>query len=157
MCEIVPITIPELWSHPQFADLVDEYAAESAIDGLPPPNAKRGTYENLENAGLISTFAAIEGASLLGFIVVILPVVPHYSQTIATTESFFVGAQHRKSGAGLKLLRTVEQYAKEHNAVGLLVSAPTGGRLAEVMPRLDYVESNRVFFRKLNDEPITQH
>ena len=34
---------------------------------------------------------------------------------------------------------------------GLLVSAPAGGVLAKVLPRRGYAETNRVFFKELND------
>jgi GNAT superfamily N-acetyltransferase len=157
MCEIVSTTVSAIWDDPYFESLVEEYAQESAIDGLPHPSAKRESYEQLEAAGLITPMAAYANGRLVGFVGIFMPIVPHYDARIATLESFFVGAAYRKSGAGLKLLRAAEHFAKENNAVGLLVSVPSGGRLAEVMPRLDYVESNQVFFRKLNDGSSTQH
>jgi GNAT superfamily N-acetyltransferase len=72
---------------------------------------------------------------------------PHYSVRIAVGESFFVSAEHRKTGAGLKLLKAAEDYAKEINSSGLLISAPLGGNLAEILPHVGYVETNRVFFK----------
>ena len=147
MCEIVSTTVSAIWDDPYFESLVEEYAQESAIHGLPHPSAKRDTYEMLEGVGTLKAFAAYSSGRLVGFLGVLTPVVPHYDVAIATLESFFVGAAYRQSGAGLKLLRAAEQYAKEQNTHGLLVSTPTGGRLAEVMERLDYVETNRVFFR----------
>jgi GNAT superfamily N-acetyltransferase len=78
---------------------------------------------------------------------VLKPVIPHYGVAIAVTESFFVGKEYRKSGAGLKLLRAAEAHAE--GAPGLLVSAPVGGTLAEVLPHLGYRETNRVFFKEL--------
>ena len=68
---------------------------------------------------------------------------------VATTESFFVDPDKRQSGAGIKLLRIAEAVAKDLGAVGLLVSAPFGGKLADVMEKVGYTETNRVFFRGL--------
>ena len=68
---------------------------------------------------------------------------------LAVVESYFVASKHRKSGAGLALLREAERIASDRGAHALLVSAPHGGRLADVMPRVGYRETNRVFFRSL--------
>ena len=70
----------------------------------------------------------------------------------AITESFFVAKVHRDSGAGLKLLRAAEQKARALGSPGLLVSAPFGGTLVQVLPRAGYTETNRVFFKGWADE-----
>jgi GNAT superfamily N-acetyltransferase len=147
MCEVVRTTVAALWDDPYFDGLVDEYAAESSIEGLPHPKNKRETYEMLESVGALTVFGAYQDRHLIGFLTILLPIMPHYGEVVATTESYFVGADYRKSGAGLKLLRAAEVFAKEADAQGFLVAAPSGGRLAEVMPKLGYTESNRVFFR----------
>lgn len=144
---IESILIDELWDKPEFEGLITEYAHESSIEGLPPPEAKYETYQALESAGVLQTFAAYECGELVGFLSLLMPIMPHYSQLVATTESYFVAHHARKSGAGLKLLRTAETFCRDHGAKGLLVSAPSHGRLAEVLPRVGYEESNRVFFR----------
>ena len=50
---------------------------------------------------------------------------------------------------GLKLLAAAEEKARELKSLGLLVSAPFGGNLWELLPRCRYVETNRVFFKKV--------
>jgi len=56
----------------------------------------------------------------------------------------------RKTGAGLALRKRAELVAADMGAVGVLISAPSDGRLAKVMERdRQYVETNRVFFRRL--------
>ena len=151
MCEVVATSISAIWDDPNFEALIEEYAQESAIKGLPHPNAKRESYEHLYSVGVMHPWAAYKDRRLIGFIGLLLPVVPHYSEVIGTTESYFVASKYRNTGAGLRLLKAVEQKCKEVGAKGLLVSSPSGGRLAEVMPRLGYAESNVVFFKGFDD------
>jgi GNAT superfamily N-acetyltransferase len=87
---------------------------------------------------------------MVGFLVLLVSVVPHFGVTIATTESFFVARAARKSGAGLMLRNEAERIARGIGAVGLFISAPVGSRLAEVMGKTKgWRETNRVFFRGL--------
>lgn len=144
-------SIAALEAAPNIDALLAEYAAESAIAGLPPPAAKVETYRRLEAAGLLHTFTALHDGELAGFITVLASDLPHYGTTVAVSESFFVAQTHRKSGAGLRLLRAAEDKARALGSPGLLVSAPFGGRLFEVLPRVGYRETNRVFFKKVSD------
>ena len=128
-------------------DLLLEYAAESAIKGLPPPSARLATYLTLEKIGSLVTFGAFVNENLLGFITVLSPVLPHYSVPVSVSESFFVAKAHRGTGAGLRLLHTAEKYVENAKSLGLLVSAPVEGSLIEVLPRVGYTEVSRVFFR----------
>ncbi|WP_334157910.1 GNAT family N-acetyltransferase [Oryzomicrobium sp.] len=142
-------TVADLEASPCLGALLDEYAQESAIEGLPHPSAQMPFYRQSEAAGVLSCLGAYRGADLIGFLLILAPVLPHYGVRMAAAESFFVAGQARKSGAGLKLLRAAEAHAKTLGAPGLLVSAPSGGRLADVLPGVGYRETNRVFFRAL--------
>lgn len=126
-----------------------EYAAESAIDGLPPPAVKMETYRQLERARVLHAFSARLDGALVGFITVLAPILPHYGVPVAVSESFFVAKAHRRTGAGLKLLRAAENKARALGSPGLLVSAPFEGTLFKVLPRVGYGETNRVFFKKV--------
>lgn len=140
----------DLESAKNFQDLTAEYAQESGLDGLPPPTAHLETYRGMEAAGVLHVLCAYCGEDIVGFVLMVTAVIPHYGVRIATTESFFVASAHRKSGAGLQLLAAAEQLAKDRGAFGLFVSAPIDGRLADVLDaRKDYRETNRVFFRSL--------
>lgn len=142
-------TVAELEAAPNIAALLAEYASESAIAGLPPPSAKVETYRHLESVGMLHVLSAISDGELIGFITVLASALPHYSATVAVSESFFVAKAHRNTGAGLKLLRAAENKARELGSPGLLVSAPYGGDLFKVLPRVGYSETNRVFFKKV--------
>ncbi len=136
---------------PSFDALVAEYAAEAAIEGLPPPNARMETYLQLEAVGMLHAFSAVIDASLVGFITLIAPPLPHYAAPIAVSESFFVGGAHRASGAGLRLLNLAEKKARALGSPVLLVSAPFAGRLFELLPKCGYAETSRIFCKRLTD------
>jgi len=150
-------TIVEIASEKNITEILSEYAAESSIDGLPRPDARLKTYQELEKAKAIRAFGAFFNDMLIGFITVLSPVLPHYGLCVAVTESFFVAGKYRKTGAGLKLLKAAEKLTNQIGAAGLLVSAPIGGNLAEVLPHVGYTETNRVFFRKALNEQYCEY
>ena len=147
MIEIRPVAVSEIEDNPNFPALAKEYEAEAAIAGFPPPSEKLAVYSNLQRSGMFQAFGAFDGGLLVGFVAVLTPVVPHYGVTIAVTESLFVGRAYRKTGAGLKLLRAAEAHSRAAGSPALTVSAPTGGRLAQVLPRIGYRETNRSFVK----------
>ena len=57
------------------------------------------------------------------FATVLKAKLPRYAGPIAVTESFFVAKAHRRTGAGLELLRAGEDKARALGCPGLLVSA----------------------------------
>ncbi len=145
-------TVAELEAAPTFPALLAEYAAESAIEGMPPPSARMETYRALHAMGTLHVLAAWAGDTLAGFITVLAAPLPHYGCTVAVSESFFVARAYRSTGAGLKLLHAAENKARELGSPGLLVSAPYEGDLFRVLPRVGYTETNRVFFKKVSHE-----
>ena len=148
--DIRQITIDDLRFAPGVDALLREYAKECGIAGLPKPKAEWLTYARLEHHGALHVVGAYLDGSLVGFCHVLVSLNPHYSALLAVTESLFVAAAHRGTGAGLALLREAEAIARQRGAVGMLVSAPTGGSLAAVLERSKgFQETNRVFFREL--------
>jgi GNAT superfamily N-acetyltransferase len=148
IADIQQVTISALEAEPNFKDLLAEYAAESAIDGLPPPSAKMEMYKALEKSGALVTWGAYVGGKLVGFITALSTVNPHYGVKITVSESFFVSKEYRKTGAGIKLRRIAEAHTDAIGSVGLLITAPFGSNLAAALPHEGYRETNRVFFRK---------
>lgn len=144
---IRPATVAEVFAAPNVDELLAEYASESSIAGLPSAVPNRDLYAGLEATGFMQVIGAFDGDLLVGFLVLVVTINPHYSQVLAVTESYFVTAKYRKAGAGLQLLALAEAIAKQKGAVGMLVSAPVESRLARVMPGVGYRETTRAFFR----------
>ena len=137
----------ELWDAPNWDALIAAYAEETSIKELATINANRPMYQHMESIGALHCIGSYAAGELIGFIVIIAPVLPHYSKQVASIESFFVAAEHRPTGAGLALLHAAETKAKGIGSPGLLASAPVGGSLAKVLPALGYKHTNEVFFR----------
>src|SRR5437868_2346916 len=146
---VARVSLAEIEASPELTALLAEYAAESANDEIGPASPQIGTYRTMEASGLFHTFAAMVDGRLVGFMFLLVPVLPHFGRMVGVTESYFVAAAYRKTGAGLRLLQAAEKTAREAGAVGVLVSAPVGGILERVMPGVGYRETNRVFFKGL--------
>lgn len=146
---IISVDVHTIRNDPALGSLLAEYAHECKIAGLPSPNPNWDTYERLENAGALVCLAACKGNALVGFMGLLISDNPHYGVRLAISESFFVAAAYRSTGAGLRLLRAAEDIAERERCTGMLVSSPDDGRLAEVLPRTGYRQSNVVFFKGL--------
>lgn len=143
-------TVAEIESASNFPALINEYA-EYAIKGMPHPSIKMEMYRVLEAAGMQHVYGAFWEEKLVGFVSVLLSVIPHYGIVGAFSESLFVAQQYRKTGAGLKLIQMAESISREFESPGLLISAPTGGVLAKVLPEVGYDATHTLFFRRLDN------
>lgn len=149
--EIKKCTIADLEAHPNFVELIAEYAAECSIDGLPEPRGKLDLYKSIERAGMMFPFEAKLDGILIGFMVVIVTVNPHYGIVLATTETLFVKRDRRYTGAGGRFIAEAKELAREHKSPGVFVIAPIDSTLEKVLrDRKDSVETNSVFFMKVD-------
>lgn len=145
------ITIADIFDSPTFAELCDEYRAESLRnDDLAGPEPDRAAYEHLESSGLIRPIGLFVGDLLVGWCIVLVTPVLHFAgKMIASTETLFISKAHRAGGTGRMLIKAAEEVAASVGVSGLYISAPSGGRLARLLPHLDYRETNILFYRGL--------
>ena len=141
MLQIMDTTFDTVSGQPTFDALLSEYADECRLKDLQEPACQRDVYRAMEKAGIMCTMAAFNDKALIGFSTILISVLPHYGVLMATTES-----------AGLQLIHRAENLAIDRGAAGLLVTAPVGGTLSKVLPRLGYTDTNTVFFRRLTNE-----
>jgi GNAT superfamily N-acetyltransferase len=148
---IKPISHRELSKSPEYPALVAEYAAECSIPEIGVPCPQDEMYAAMESAGGLRMFAIYEGANIVGFISLLMYVLPHYGQKVCTTESIFLAAAHRHMGMGAKMLNFIESFAKEQGCKVVLYTAPTGSRFARLLSlnRRRYRRTNSVFCRSL--------
>jgi hypothetical protein len=143
-------TVTDLLAEPNFSELLNKYADELALEGLPRPKAKIEMYKGLEALGKMHFFAAYLGNLLIGIVNVLMSESPHYGISIAVTESYFVFQEYRKTGAGMLLRREAETDAKKSGSPGIFISAPTSGSLAlSLEASKDYMDTGRTFFKRL--------
>jgi GNAT superfamily N-acetyltransferase len=128
-------TVADFESSPNWADLLAEYAKEAALPELGRTSPQMDMYRQIEAAGFFHPAGAFHGYVLAGFILPIVITLPHYGVLAASVESFFVPKTYRRSGVGLKLLAYAESMVTAMGGKAILVSAPAGGVLAQVMPR----------------------
>lgn len=140
-------TVDDLYAAPNRQELLDEYAAESSILGVPYA-PQWHMYQQMEAVGALRFIGAFQDENLVGFVTVLTSVLPHYGVRASTTESLFVTKIHRRTGAGIRLLRAAEKHAQESGSAGLLISTPAGGILERVLAACEpYKHSNTVFYR----------
>jgi GNAT superfamily N-acetyltransferase len=150
-------TFDQLASAAGFDALCAEYAAESGrMPEFGEPKVDADAYRAMEAAGVAQCIGAWDvGAhrdELVGFGVVTLTVLPHYTKLIGCLISFFVASSARKGGAGTQIRELAEQIAKERGALGLMISAPAESRLDVILPRIGYRATNRVYFKGFGHE-----
>lgn len=140
-----PITIAAFFAHRDTPGLLEAYARECSIEGLPRFNPHQDLYEAIERAGALHMLGAFHEERLIGFLVMLVSMNPHYSVPLAVTESWFVAPEQRKTGAGLELYGTAKHLARDFGAKAMFVSAPAGGKLAGVMQAMGARKTNEVF------------
>lgn len=141
----------EIFEDPCGPELIAEYARECANALIGKPAPRLDIYENLEASGMGQCFAAYEeeqGHKLVGFAMVVVAVVPHYSLSVATLESIFTS---RDTNCGGQLLDAIESYAANLGAEAVIYTAPLGSRMAKLMFLCGdlYQHTNHVFTRRL--------
>lgn len=142
-------TVAEVEQAGALQELLAAYGVESSIPELGEVSASFEAYRQMEASGALHIVGAF-GPELIGLASLLVYGLPHYAgRRVCTMESFFVLPGARRGGAGLKLLRAAENHARALGAHAMFVSAPAGGRLASVLPRTGYRETNRVFVRGL--------
>ena len=141
------IAFDELEGDPQWPGLVAEYAHECHIAGMPPCDYQGDIYRAMEKTGMVRLIGAYLDGTLVGFCNLLVSRLPHYGKVVGTAESLFVAKAHRRTGAGIGLIRTAERTCAEAGAVAMLMSAPASGSMERLMPHLGYRHTNTVFFR----------
>ncbi len=150
MIQIRSLPFKELYEYPNFANLIVEYIEESELKELAPIKIDVELYEKMNQLGVLHVMAAFNNKNLLGFATITVSPNLHYSKKIAATESFFVGKDHRKSGAGMRLLAAIEEKSRDLGATCIFISSPTDSKLYEVMDKhKGYRETNRIFLKSL--------
>ncbi|WP_162244384.1 GNAT family N-acetyltransferase [Burkholderia sp. Leaf177] len=142
----------ELANASNFDALCAEYAAESGrMPEFGEPKVDIDAYRAMEAAG-VAHFLGVWNVGayrdeLVGFGVVTLSTLPHFSKRIGCLISFFVAANARNGSAGTRLREAAERIASENGAAGLMISAPCESRLDVILPRSGYRATNRMYFK----------
>lgn len=148
-CVIRPICYSDILSAPNADSLIAGYADECSIPAIGKAAPQAEMYAKMEAANLMQCFGAYRDAELIGFASVLIGILPHYGQRVATMESLYVDPEYR-GYAGHTLLAAIENFASEADCVALLYSAPVGSKLERVLSlRASCIRTNSVFCKRL--------
>lgn len=114
-----------------FEQMVTEYR-QTAFPEMKAQLPKREDYLHLEATGNFFVFAAFADGKIVGFVTLIKQYYPHSGAAFMMVESIFACKEYRRYGTGQKLIEAAKACAKQENALGLMLGAPYGSRLAEV-------------------------
>lgn len=136
----------------KYAGLIEEYAKESSVKGMPSIFPQLSMYRQLEQNGTFYCIGAYLEDTLIGFVSILTTIVPHYGARVSTIESIFVGKKYRKTGAGTLLRLAAERYAKSQGSLGVLTCAPLHSKYSKLLPKSGYAHTNEVFFKSFIHE-----
>lgn len=130
------VSFREILNAPNAAELLRAYAEESLF---PDPVPQQAVYAVLEQAHVLKCFGAYSGSTnlLIGFISVLVAVMPHHGRLIATSESLFVDPAYRSAGVGNLLLTAGEQHAIKFGCEAFMCLARIGGSFEKLLARRD--------------------
>ena len=146
--EVKDVSARVIYSSPEFDQIVRDYCEESGNPDLGEAVPALDFYERMEQADAVRCAAAYEGERIVGIVVVVTTLYPHFGKRIASVESLWLDRKHRAGGAGLKLIRKAQALAREMGAVGIYYGARSGSRLAQLYGRL-FTPMNSLFWKKL--------
>lgn len=149
--------ISEIEDSPNINEILAEYALECATDGAGVSSPQWDIYRAIEASGALQSFGAFVDGLMVGFITVAVMRRPHYEQPIASYESYFVLSRFRKTGAGMALLRTAKEYAKDSGAPGLFVNAAVGSDLDGVLSGIGARHTHNVRFIPLKTQSVANN
>jgi GNAT superfamily N-acetyltransferase len=149
--DVRSISYADILQAPNAQELINSYAMECSIPEIGHPSPQSDVYALLETSNVLRSFGVYKGEELIGFAAVLVSILPHYGQKVATLESIFVTPEHRAGHAGRCLMLAVEQCAQEQGCEAILYSAPTDSRFDHFLGNLDeYRHTNNVYCRRLN-------
>jgi GNAT superfamily N-acetyltransferase len=142
-------TVADVITAPNYETLIDAYALESAINGIPDPRPNIDLYRVMETAGLLTVLSAFDADKLVGLLAMNVSIVPQYGLNMGAIVVFYVDDEHRKQGTGLHLVKHAEDIAREKGAAVLLMGAPADGRLAKAARMMGFTASHISFSKVL--------
>jgi len=129
-------------------ELLAEYVAECSVPALGQPEPQWEMYQRMQAAGLVQMFGVYVDGGMVGFASVLVSVMPHYGFIAATVESLFVAQAHRSSGAGARLMKTIERHARDRECRAVFYGAPAGGKMEGLLEKR-YARASSMYYKPL--------
>lgn len=97
------------------------------------PDPDRIMYDAIAAAGGLVSYAAFDGEQLIGYASAFVCRHPHYPMVIAQHDTLYLHPEHRKGTAGVRLMKALEEEAKERGAERMLWHAKGGSTFEHIL------------------------
>jgi GNAT superfamily N-acetyltransferase len=107
-------------------------------------------YVILENMGVFQAFTARIAGAIIGYAAFMVTQSMHSrSLRMAVCDTIWVAPEHRRTGAGVRLIRFCEAHYRAAGCGMICIAAKTLNRVGEMLERLGYGESERTYTKEL--------
>lgn len=146
---IKSISVATLFSEESNSDLFKLYEEESIVSEAPRANPSLEAYKALEEQNRLTVSGLYSYDKLVGFCMLVYVHLSHSDSIAAIVDCFFVIKEHRKFGAGKKLISYAEKVAIDKGAVVITMTSPINSRLSKVADSFGYKTTNLIHSKKL--------
>lgn len=131
--------------------LLKEYAKDSKSSLAPNIKPSIEIYNNLENLGMLNCIALMSDKTMVGFIVLLTSMMPHYSEPATLVESIFILKEHRKFGTGKELIARAEKLVKDKGIKLMFLSAANGSRLEKATRFFGFKKTHATYIKRIDE------
>ena len=115
-------------------EILEEYAKDCLVDGYEP---QEQIYEAMDKSGMLYCLGAYIEGKLVGFVSIVVSIMPHNGKKMAVGESIFALPEFRKYGVGLHLIQKARDLAKEAGCELIVYTPRIGSAFDKVLEHRD--------------------
>jgi len=146
---MIAISVDKLIADQEELNLFIEYSSEGKIEIVDDQLPDYEMYYVMEESGALTVIGSYEEDVLVGFIIMIVTKMPHYSSISATFDSFFIHKDYRDHGRGRDLVKYSESIAVDQGASISMMYAPKDSRLSKAARLFGYKDTNTIYTKEL--------
>jgi GNAT superfamily N-acetyltransferase len=128
--------------------LMNDHALEVETGLMQHPNPQWDLYEALEANDATIAYAAYEGLTMVGYVIVFLTPHLHYGFIYGAHDVIYVKPEYRKSSIGLYFIRRCEDEAKKRGAKCIYWHAKPMSVFAGVMRKSKHRFDEEIYVRE---------
>lgn len=138
------LSTQEVMTLPGFDELIEEYSQAFDNSQTGPVKVDWRAYEDFGDN--LKTAAVIAEGKVVGIAAVLIQQSRHYAMPVVTIEALYLRQAFRKGTAGLRLLWTASDIAREAGAKGLALCAPPESDLERICIAKGYADLRHVYW-----------
>lgn len=150
MISISLCTIEDIVSSSVYEKMIREYEKECKNTNITVdtyPNIDK--YKAIEKAGVLLCVGVFNDSVMVGFAIIIISEMLHYSKLATTVESQFILKKYRKFGTAKKMYEFIENKCSEIGSSAMFMSAPIGSNLDKISKYIGYKPVSTFFIKTI--------